>query len=120
VFGPGDLSPTLDDTVNVGAYRGSSSTTVKRPIATEVLTIGDVYPITWDTSPRVVFRHFTIDLSTDGGSTWLPIADEVHFQDRVHEWEVVDDASADCLIRITGNRIAGGVSATSGTFTIAA
>lgn len=118
-FRPGELSPDNDSTVDVGSYRSAATVTLLRPVAGETLTIGEVHEIAWTTSPKVRFQSFTLELSTDNGSTWAPIADEIHTDDRTHAWEVPDSASATCKIRLTGNRIAGGVTSTGSAFIIA-
>jgi RHS repeat-associated protein len=79
----------------------SSSETiiVTSPNGGEGLLIGSLHEITWTSTGTI--NSVMIEYSTTNGSTWKNIIKSTE-NDGIYEWEVPDDPSTDCLVRISG------------------
>jgi RHS repeat-associated protein len=72
---------------------------VTSPNGGEGLLIGSTHEITWTTTGTI--NSVMIEYSTNNGSTWKNIIKSTE-NDSIYEWEVPDDPSTDCLVRISG------------------
>ena len=71
---------------------------VKKPNGGEILRIGEYYPIHWNWTGQ--FSNVKIEYSTDGGSSWNTIVSSTS-NDGEHIWQVPNNPSNNCLIKIT-------------------
>ncbi|MFP4288424.1 MAG: PKD domain-containing protein, partial [Bacteroidales bacterium] len=60
-----------------------------------------------------VFTSFDLAYSSDGGSSWEAIANDLDPTSAVYDWTVPDNPTADALVKVTGHYDGGSVSATS-------
>jgi Leucine-rich repeat (LRR) protein len=58
---------------------------------------GTENPILWATEG--IIESVSIDYSTDGGNSWIPIAENVPYND--YSWTIPDTPSTNCLVRVT-------------------
>lgn len=68
------------------------------PNGGEIVRSGEDYPVLWASSPGLA--EVSIDLSVDGGMTWLPIAPKTE-NDGLYVWKVPAGASTSCLVRVS-------------------
>ncbi|MCD6308870.1 MAG: hypothetical protein J7M24_07730, partial [Candidatus Latescibacteria bacterium] len=73
--------------------------TLTSPNGSESWEASSSHNITWTSSG---VTSLLIEYSTDGGSSWNLIAENVPASDGEYRWTVSDNASESCLVRITG------------------
>jgi hypothetical protein len=73
--------------------------TVLAPNGGEVLTAGNIYPITWDTEGTVA--DVLIEYSVDNGSAWTPVDPCNTGNTGSYNWLVPDVNSSQCLVRVS-------------------
>lgn len=56
-----------------------------------------LYSIQWESQD---INSVHLDYSTDGGATWMSIAEDIPAQPGVYEWSVPEYESSDCFIRV--------------------
>jgi|GEM_PF-6500574 len=69
------------------------------PVQGGTLVPGEEYPIFWESYEDCV--PFKLEYSTDNGSTWKLIVDNLNPEDRVYKWLVPDTPSPTAIIRLT-------------------
>lgn len=71
------------------------------PNGRETFTPGETRPIRWELNkPTLRDGYLSVDLSTDGGSTWRTLMRRRGFRLRRYEWTIPDVVSADCAVRV--------------------
>jgi hypothetical protein len=70
------------------------------PNGYEIISPGKIFPITWSYTSK--FNSFKIELSTDGGSTWTNIVDNLPGDQYQYEWGVSKVLSGRCKVRVSG------------------
>jgi hypothetical protein len=70
------------------------------PNGYEIISPGKIFPITWSYTSK--FNSFKIELSTDGGSTWTNIVDNLPGDQYKSEWGVSKVLSGRCKVRVSG------------------
>ncbi|HOM66156.1 MAG TPA: hypothetical protein PK591_10105, partial [Ignavibacteriales bacterium] len=73
--------------------------TVTRPNTAETFQVGKTLPIRWNASSNINFVN--IAFSTDNGTTWYYIANNVSASAGAYNWTILNKPSNNCLIRIT-------------------
>ena len=73
--------------------------TVTSPNGGETLSYGDVDTIRW--TSFCITGNVWIQLSVNGGISWLPIANDTQ-NDGQHEWIIPCRSSGNCLVRVCG------------------
>jgi len=106
---------TILRTTNGG---GTPTIEIMTPNGGDFLAIGDEVQIQW--SAQGYFESFDLDLSTNGGATWINIESDINGSQNSHNWVVWDILCGNCKIGITGNLAGGGTieDESEGTFTI--
>jgi Leucine-rich repeat (LRR) protein len=90
--------PDVTDGV-FGIWRDPSITVVS-PNGGEVWTGGNVYPITWNSTGKIV--DVTIEYTVTDGRTWL-LLESAAANTGVYQWTVPAQNKNKCKVRITGN-----------------
>ena len=78
----------------------SNEITVTYPLGGESFVPGETEVIHWDAYNAS--GNFDIEYSNDNGSSWNLIA-SVGETEQLHEWNVPNDISGQCLVRVTNN-----------------
>ncbi|MDX9932577.1 MAG: hypothetical protein RB294_08330, partial [Bacteroidales bacterium] len=79
-------------------YLFAQSITVTSPNGGEVLPGCTIKTITWNSSGTT--NYYSIDYSTDNGSTWTSITSFYNTVSGTYNWTVPNTSSGTCLIRI--------------------
>lgn len=85
----------------VGNFTGSDSEPfikVISPNGGEQLKVGDIYKIQWSSSN---IEKIKIEYSTNGGSNWILINENINAADGVFNWIVPNTPSKNCLVKIS-------------------
>ena len=72
---------------------------VTSPNGGDIFKAGNIQNITWTTSPSIL--DLKIDLTTDKGATWNPIANSVPASIGAFSWTIPNTTSTSCKIRLT-------------------
>ncbi len=75
------------------------SVTVTSPNGGEVLTVGEVYPITWNATDNVGVARVSIYYSYDGGASYN-FVDSLPGAPGSYDWIVPDTPSTQCLVKV--------------------
>jgi hypothetical protein len=74
--------------------------TVVVPNGGEVWNIGEVDTIRWIATDNQSIDSITIEYSTDGGASWLPVSSG-EMNDSLYEWTVPATPSTTCLVKVS-------------------
>jgi len=98
----GSRGPRLgDDDIDAAHCHYPHTLTLTAPNGGESLRVGSSEMISWSASPEAGLDPGTVDLeySTDGGSSWLPIASAAA-NDGTYGWTVPDAPGSDVRLRV--------------------
>ena len=72
---------------------------ITAPVGGETWVVGETKNITWSMAEYA--DNVDIDYSVDGGSTWVNIADNIA-NTGTYAWLIPNNASSNCLVRVSG------------------
>jgi hypothetical protein len=79
-------------------FIGPPQIRVTSPNGGETWVVGETHDITW-VSENFHGEFVDIEFSTDGGSNWMPIAEDTP-NDGVHPWLIPDSTSDQCKVKV--------------------
>jgi hypothetical protein len=94
----------------------SSSTYTGWKAKIKLIDLTATQTIAWTSSGTSAY--FDLDYSTDGGTVWKSIADAYYTASNTYTWNVPDDASSSCKVRVTDNSNSCMTDASDAVFTI--